>query len=148
MDVGDRLSVNLEAQRLTREEGDMSYSDYLDGLRDGMGIGFKAGFRAGFDKGVQCGYLGGYRDGYNDASLGLPYKPEKRLMEFEPIVPEYPKIDPLPMPMLKPEPVIPVLDPILSNRYDPEPFCKASASYLPEPVLPGYDSLNDAWKKW
>ncbi|MHC4477512.1 MAG: hypothetical protein ACYTEL_17835 [Planctomycetota bacterium] len=99
----------------------MSYSDYLAGLRDGFTAGFNAGYRKGCEDRGSAGYLAGYRHGYQDASMGLPYRPQERLLEYRSTFSEplpLPKIEPLPLPRYEPPKLglPPNLDPIV--RYE------------------------------
>lgn len=83
----------------------MSFSDYQAGLRDGFALGFNVGYRKGFEDAGCSGYLTGYRDGYKDASMGLPYRPQERLLENRSFLSQplhLPKIEPLPLPTYQP----------------------------------------------
>ncbi|MAT59477.1 MAG: hypothetical protein CMF23_16010 [Ignavibacteriae bacterium] len=81
----------------------MSYSDYLDGLRDGLYIGTRVGFEVGYRVGKISGFLDGYDEGYLDSQCNLPYQPKKRLLETYSILP---KIE-TPKPLKIPDPILP-----------------------------------------
>lgn len=124
----------------------MSYSDYLDGLRDGASIGFKAGFRAGWEVGQKSGYLSGYEDGYYDGYKNLPYEPEERFREHKRLFPDPPivnvdisLIDTTPkMPNYK----LPICDPPKLNlNFDLDP-----ASAILE-TMPKINSQKKPWER-
>ena len=121
----------------------MSFSDYMAGLRDGFAAGFNAGYRKGVEDTMCAGYLSGYRDGYRDASLGLPYRPQQRLLEYRSTIPEplpLPKIEPLQLPLNEPKfDLTPKID--LTPKYDPLP------DYQSKFDPPSYDPIDLVGRK-